>query len=451
MDGIGGFARHVVSTRWGDLPATAVAAVKTFVLDTLGVAIAGSGEPTAARLAETAAGWGGGDEATVWGTGLRLPAIHAALVNGYQTHCLEFDCVHEGATVHPMATILPVLLAHIERAGGATGRDLITAIALAVDVAAGIGVASRAPMRFFRPAMAGAFGAVAGLAVLARLDTETLLNAFGILYGQLSGTLQPHVEGSPVLGIQIGVNARAALTALDLAANGFVGPHDVLEGRYGYYALFEGNHELASVLATLGTTWRVTEVAHKPFPTGRLTHGAIDGLQRLRAAHGFEAEEVKDVRLTVPPFVARLVGRPDVPSPAANYAKLCLPFVAATAVLKGTVDVPDFRGAWLRDPRVHALAGRVTVAVTEDADENASVPQTIEVTLTDGRRHAVRVEHVIGHAANPLSRGQHLDKFRRCWTYGARSLGDGPGDALIGLVDRLEHVTDARELIQPLR
>ena len=91
MDGIARFARHVVSTRWDDLPAPAVAAVKTFVLDTLGVAIAGSGESTAARLADAAAGWGGGAEATVWGTGRRLAAVNAALVNGYQTHCLEFD------------------------------------------------------------------------------------------------------------------------------------------------------------------------------------------------------------------------------------------------------------------------------------------------------------------------------------------------------------------------
>lgn len=69
-------AEHVVRTGYVDLPAAAVAAGKTFVLDTLGVAVAGSASPVAARLAEGAAGWGKGDDATVWGppSGCRRPA-----------------------------------------------------------------------------------------------------------------------------------------------------------------------------------------------------------------------------------------------------------------------------------------------------------------------------------------------------------------------------------------
>src|SRR5690348_9050443 len=279
MDAIRRFAEHVASTSFDDLPPAAVAATKTFVLDTLGVAIAGSGEPLATQLGRTTSAWGRGDEATVWGTGQRLPAPSAALVNAYQAHCLEFDCVHEGAVVHAMATTLPAALAFAERAGGACGRDVVTAVALGVDVAAGIGVASRAAMRFFRPATAGAFGAVAAAGKLARLEVATLVSAFGMLYAQLSGTLQPHLEATPALALQMGVNARAALMAVDLARDGVEGPRDVLEGRYGYFALFEGAHDVASVLPTLGKIWRITELAHKPFPSGRLTHGAIDGLQ----------------------------------------------------------------------------------------------------------------------------------------------------------------------------
>jgi 2-methylcitrate dehydratase PrpD len=303
-------------------------------------------------------------------------------------------------------------------------------------------------MRFFRPAMAGAFGAVAGLGKLAGLDADTLVSAFGILYGQLSGTLQPHVEGSPLLAMQMGFNARAAVAALDLARDGFAGPRDVLEGRYGYYALFEGAHDVASVVASLGSVWRVTELAHKPFPSGRLTHGAVDGLLRLRAAHGFSADEVASVRVVVPPLVARLVGRPDIAAPAASYARLCLPFVAATALLKGTVDVPDFRGAWLTDPRAHDLASRVTVVAADTGDDNASVPQTVEVTLRDGRHHQTRVDTVLGHPGNTLSREQHLDKFRRNCTHGARPLDERMRERLIALVDGLHEVPDVRELVR---
>jgi 2-methylcitrate dehydratase PrpD len=451
MDAIARLAAHVAHVRYDDLPPAAVAAAKIFVLDTLGVAVAGSGEPWAARLAATSAAWGAGDEARVWGTGVRRPGASAALVNAYQVHALEFDCVHEGAVVHPMATLLSAVLAASERDGGVDGKRLVAAVAAGTDVACSIGAAARSAMRFFRPANAGAFGAVAALANLWHFDVEAALNAFGIVYGHVSGTLQPHLEGSMQLGVQMGFNARGALTAADLAASGFAGPRDVLEGRYGYFRLFEADtYDVDAALAGLGRTWRVGELSHKPFPSGRLTHGVVDAIAQLVEAHGIQARHVARVRAHVPPLVARLVGRPDLPVPDASYARLCLPFVAAVALCRGTVDVPDFRDDRLLASEVHDAARRIEIVPDGSADENAIVPQTVEVTLHDGRRHAVEVHRVLGHPERPLSRERHLEKFRRCLRYGARPVAAGSADALIALVDRLEHVSDLRELIDPL-
>lgn len=447
MDGIRRFAEHVVGSTYEQLSPAAVLATKTFVLDSIGVGVAGSADPWAARLADCAARWGEGHESTVWGSGRRLPAAAAALVNAYQIHCLEFDCVHEGAVVHPMATLLSALFAHAERRGRVAGKYFLTAAALGVDVACSLGIASRAPMKFFRPATAGAFGTVAAVGKLEGFDVESLTDAFGIVYGQVCGTLQPHAEGSLLLGLQMGFNARGALTAIDLAASGLVGPHEILEGRYGYFRLFEGAYDLAPVLGELGKVWQVTRLAHKPFPSGRLTHGAIDGLLRLKTRHGFEARDVSRITVIVPPLVQHLVGRPDTPAPAANYARLCLPFVAATALLQGRVDVPDFVGDCLTDPEVHALARKVEVELDDNPDENAFVPQTIRVALADGRRYELHLDSVLGHPDSPLTREQHLDKFRRCWTYGARPLRQENGERLIALVDRLEEVADVRELV----
>jgi 2-methylcitrate dehydratase PrpD len=448
MDAIERFAEHVIRTGPADLPPMAVAAVKSFVLDSLGVGVAGGGEPGAARAAAAAAGWGEGRAAAVWGSGLRLPAPSAALVNAYQVHALEFDCVHEGAVVHPMATLLGAALAWAERRGGVSGRDLLAAVAVGVDVAVGVGVAARGAMRFFRPATAGALGAVAATGKLAGLDAPALVSAFGIVSGHLSGTLQPHVEASPLLGLQIGFNARGALTAVDLAAQGIAGPREVLEGRYGYFRLFEGDaYDVGPVLADLGRVWRVAELSHKPFPSGRLTHGVVDGLLGLRARHGFAAADVAGVTARVPPLVRRLVGRPAVVAPGAGYARLCLPFVAATALLRGGVDVPDFRDDCLAAPETHALAARVAVEPDGNPDENAIVPQAIEVALRDGRRHEARLDQVLGSPGRPLTREAHLAKFRRCWGYGARPIPEAGAERLIALVDRLEDVADVRDLV----
>lgn len=447
---------HVAGAGYADMPADVVDKAKTFLLDTLGVGIAGSSGAGVEALIGTVSGWGQGAEARVWLTGERLPAQSAAIVNAYQIHCLEYDCVHEGAVVHPLATILSALMAHAERRSAAsrpvTGRDFLLALALGVDVAAVLGMAARGRIRFFRPATAGGFGAAAAIGRLEGFDIGQLKDTLGILYGQTSGTLQPHAEGSMVLGLQIGFNARAALCAVDLAAAGVRGPHDVLTGPHGYFRLYEGDaFETGPAWSGLGRDWQVAQLSHKPFPSGRLTHGVVDGLGRLIAEHGFAAGDIAEVVCRVPPLVDRLVGRPDMPEPAANYAKLCLTFVAGAFLARGRVDVPDFRGeAALNDPLVHGLADKVRVERDDNPDENALDPQTIQVTLSSGARHAVTLPRTFGHPEAPLSRAQNLEKFRRCAGYGRRSLDGEQVDRLIAMVDGIEHLDDVRSLVDTM-
>lgn len=448
-------AAHVTATPPDALPAAARAAGRTFILDTLGVAVAGSGDPAARTLAALLPAWGAADEATLLVHGTRLPAASAALGNAHFAHCLEYDAVHEASVVHAMAMILSASLAQAERRSAArpvSGVELLLAVALGVDVAACIGEAATGPMRFFRPATASAWGAVAAAGRLAGLDANGLRNAWGVLYGQLGGTLQPHVEGSPVLAMQMGFNARAVLTALDLAEAGVPAPRDVLQGPYGYFALFEGGAvDPEAPWARLGREWQVQRLSHKPFPSGRLTHGAVDGLLQLQARHGFAAEEVEAVRVFLPPLAQRLVARPDVPAPAPAYARLCLPFVAATALLRGTVDVPHFAPEALRDPAVHALAARVQAEPLPNPDERAIAPQRVQVRLRSGATHTIELTHILGHPEAPLSEAQHLAKFRRNWGYGARALEPSAGEALIGRVAALESVPDVREVVALLR
>lgn len=447
-------AAHVAGTRFEDLPDAVVAKVATFVLDSLGVGIAGSSGAGVPGLVALARGWGAAPEATVWLSGERMAATSAAIVNAYQIHCLEFDCVHEGAVLHPMATMLAAVLAHAEREAARgrmiTGRELVTALAVGLDVATLPGMATGAPLRFFRPATLGGLGAAAAIARLAGLDAGGIRDALGAQYAQMSGTLQPHVEGSPMLGLQVGFNAAAAIRSVDLAAAGFRGPHDILTGPYGYLALFEGGpHRLEALLGTLGRDWQVAALSHKPWPSGRLTHGVVDGLGRLMARHGFAAEDVARVTARVPPLVARLVGRPDLPSPEENYAKLCLRFVAGVFLARGRVDVPDFRGrAALEDAAVHRYAAIVDVVQDDNPDPNALDPQTIEVRLHSGAVHAVTLPHVLGHPAVPLGDAENLAKFRRCAGYGRLPLSAARAEALAQAVARLPELPDITALVR---
>src|SRR5579863_7762440 len=154
------------------VPAAVGGAAKTFLADTLGVAVAGIAAPWRNEVLDMARAGGGKAAATVLGTGELLPVASAATVNAYQIHSQEFDCVHDGAVVHAMSAVLPALLAAAEAEKGVSGERFLRALVAGVEVAIALGLSSRAPMRFFRPANAGGFGATVALAMLCGLDGE---------------------------------------------------------------------------------------------------------------------------------------------------------------------------------------------------------------------------------------------------------------------------------------
>ncbi|MGI9433918.1 MAG: MmgE/PrpD family protein [Geminicoccaceae bacterium] len=446
-DAIFSIADHVIGTDYDDLPDAAVLAAKTFITDVIGVGVAGSAGPWVDRLIESVGAQGSGDDARVWVSGAQLPAASAAQCNAYQMHNAEFDCVHEGAVVHAMTVPLAATVAHAERVGGIDGRALITAVVLGVDVAAHLGVASKAQLRFFRPATAGAFGAVAALGKLRGFDRETLVNGFGAVLAQLSGTMQAHVDGGIMLAMQMGFNARNAVIATDMAANGLAAPDKVLEGEFGYFRLFEGDYDLGPCLDSLGEVWRITELAHKPFPSGRATHGVLDAVLTLKQEHGFDADDVERVLCRVPPLTHQLVGRPIHDVMEANYARLSAPYVLASALIKGSVDVDDFRADALQQEARLALGRRIDVEIDDNPDKNALTPVTVAIMLNNRNRHEITMDVVYGNPAKPMTRDAHLGKFRRNWGNAARALPTADGERLIDTVDHLENVADVRALV----
>ena len=452
FDAVRAFATHVAGARFEDLSSEAVTKAKTFLLDTIGVGLAGTSDGNAARVVAAASQWGSGTDATVWGSAARLPAPSAAFVNAYLVHSLEYDCIHEAAVVHPMATLLCALFAWSERASkrGAPvdGQRFLAAMSVGADVAGLLGAATRSGLRFFRPATAGGFGAAAGLANLAGFDVPRVTDALGLQFAQASGTMQAHVEGSAALGLQIGFNARAAINAVDAAEAGLAGPHDFLTGPFGYFAMFEnGSFEPAVIQRELGRAPQITRISHKPYPSGRLTHGGVDGVRQLMRKHAFTADAIAAITIHVPPLVHELVGRPDVPTPTSNYAKLCLPFVVGTYLARGRVDVPDFAAAEMRnDPAVHAFASRVRVALDDNPDQNAITPQRIVVQLKDGAEYDVVVHAIYGHPDAALTEAENLDKVSRNCRYARTPVTPQVQDQVIALVADWEKVADVAVL-----
>ncbi len=434
---------HIDSASFDALPAAVVQATNVVIADTIACGLAGSAESKAQSLRDLQLehfGYGG---VPVWGTDEVMHPIAAGMVNGYQVHCLEYACFHEAATVHSMSVILPVVMAYADRFGDVSGRDIIAAVNVGNDVACLLGLSATQGARFFRPGVCGALGAGAALAHLAKFDRTTTFNLFGLIYSQLSGTMQAHTEASMALGLQIAFSVRNVLTAFDMARNYFKGPHDVLDGPYGYFKLFEVEGDAGPHLDALGQAWRTAEISFKPFPSGRASHGAIEALARMMRSEGFAAADVESVTLSVPPFVARLGGRPATEEMDGPYARLCLQYLAASQLIDGAISVGTYALEKTDDPDRLELARRITVKDDGNPDVNALSPQTVTVALKDGRTLSDTIAVLLGHPDNPMSNVQHREKFM---TSAASAASPLPKDLAERLYSRLLNLQDEADV-----
>lgn len=426
-------------------------AAKQLISDAVGVGLAGSTTHESQMILEAVKTWGSGKDAHVWADGTPLPAALAAMINGHQMHTLEFDAIHEPSVVHPMTVVFPAILAFMERAGKQgekfSGNDLIRAVIVGVDIAAGLGVVTTTPLRFFRPATAGALGAVAAITSTTRASIEQAEAAMGIVYSQIAGTMQPHTEGAQVLALQIGFNARAAINAWDLALAGFRGPKKIFDGKYGYFGVIEEAGDPHALVEQLGKVWEVERTSIKPFPSGRATHAALDGVLQLQQQHKFTVDDVLEVEAHVPPMVKELVGRLPTIDMQVGTARLCLAYLIPNALIDGTISLYSYSEDRLRNPQIIEAAQRVNVVADSNPNPNAFDPQTIVVRLKSNLQYSITLPASLGSPSTPMSKSQLAEKFARNLEAAGKS---EVHDQLTDLLLNLENLEDVSRLIELL-
>ena len=413
------------------LPDDVLASTRVFLADTLAVGVAGSFEPVSnAAFKAMQARSKTGDVRILGRSGARLPAYEALLVNGTQCHCLEWDALHEPAVVIALCVPTATLVAEAEMREVTLG-ETVRALAIGVEVAVFFGAAASDHPQFFRPSTAGLMGGAVALGLMRGFDKAQMLDLLGLAYSQVSGTMQAHWEGSEALPLQIGVAARAAHTAADLVEAGGTGPHDIIDGKFGYFNLIDKAEGAEPLFTRWGKPWKITEVAHKPFPAGRATQATLTALMDIEREHGLDFDAIDTITAHVPPLINLLVGRPYEAEMSSGYARLCLEFVAPQFVRRGAVDPRRFTAEHIGKTQAAEDATKVKVVVDDNPDPNAMSPQTIVVKMRDGREFTELVQIPYGSPDNPLDRAAQLAKARFCFEVAGFA---GDADALMHTV-----------------
>ncbi|MFD7432145.1 MmgE/PrpD family protein [Streptomyces sp. NPDC059818] len=430
------------------------------VLDFLGNCLAALGPDTGENdeaaphqaVLRTARRAGGRPEAGVIGTGDRLPADRAALVNGTLAHALDFDDTHLPSVLHPTAAVLPAALA-VAEAEGADGAALTAALAAGGEVCVRLGMASYDPAlrnsAFFErglhaTSICGTVGAAVASAMLLGLSAEGIADAVGIACSMGAGVIEANRTGGSVKRVHCGWAAHCGVTAAQLAAEGVTGPPTVIEGRFGFLTAFLGDQwhaePLTEGLDAMHDTanWQYLRTVYKPYPSNHFTHPGIDCALALRA-RGLDPDAIATAELGVAGAPRRTIGEPreEKTRPRTPYhAKFSGPYTVAAALLADEssglgLHLADFTPSAFEDPRRRALAARVKVvqdAVCDDEFPHA-FSAVLRVTTHDGAHLEHRVPGSRGGPASPLTLEELEAKYR---------LGSDP---VLG-ADRAEQLAD---------
>jgi 2-methylcitrate dehydratase PrpD len=444
---------HVVDAAFERLPSAAVQVTKLFVLDTLGTLLAGTSAPACGELVDQLEEWGGRAEATVLHFGSRLPAPCAVLANATLAEARDFDDTHGPGLVHTMAPTLVPALAMAEMRGGASGRELLTAVVPAVDVMARLGLASTTPLTWTRTSTLGGMAAALAAGKLLGLSHRTVWDAVGIAYCQAAGNSQTILDGALCKRMQVGFAARAGVVGVALARRGVTGPRHVLEGPHGYFQLYEGGRYHPEALTdALGERYETMNLSVKPYPCARDTHAAVDAAFELVARHDPAAADVAAVMVRASAMVKQLFGKPfeSATGDPVVEAILSVPYAVAAVLVRRDLFIGDFEPAAIADPVVADLARRVTVVADPALPPAALTPVTLEARMRDGRVLRARVDVMRGDPARPLCTAEFEAKFRRCAGFARWPVETATLDRVVETVARLERVPDVRELVRLL-
>ena len=400
----------------------------------------------------------------------RVPAAWAALANGTSAHAIEMDDVTTESSLHPGAAVIPAVLAVAEeiaahepgdmatdrpdhpppqRNAVQDGRDSTLGARVIEAVAAGyevtmrvgnaLGAASSYQRGFHPTGVAGVFGAAVAAGKLMRLDAAGLERAIGIAGTMASGSLAYLDDGSWTKRLNPGWAAHGGVVAAGLASVGFTGPATALDGPHGVLRGYTDAPDPDRLAEGLGEAeLQVMRVSIKPYGCCRYSHGLIDAVLALRAAHGIAPEDVEEMRLGVLsggwPLIAEDIERKRDPQNVVD-AQFSAPYAAAVALVSGRAGLAQFSEDLIRDERIRGLMARTSCHrdPSLDAAYPKSWPAAIEIRLRDGRLLRTRVEHALGEPENPVKREALIERFVEMVVAVPESSGFAPFPQLRGI------------------
>lgn len=452
-------AEFVARLRYAELPPELVAMALRCITDTVGLYSAGLSERSTQIIVEAARDEGGRGDALLLGTGLRVPAPAAARALGIAAHAHDFDDTqvsHDpahiyGLLTHPSAAPLSASLAIADMLGeGVTTADFLTAFCAGFEVSCKVSewlLPDHYRRGHHSSGTVATLGAAAAAAHLLRLDAREIAHALGIAAATAAGIRANF--GTMAKPLHVGRASENGVFAALLARRGFTADPAALDGRWGFASVLAGGFSEHKLSQGFGRTWSMLDpgVSIKPYPSGILTHQAMDMVRDCVLRHDIRPEAVERVDF----YAGDNILEPIRYAVAENglQAKFSMAALITMLVLHRRAGLPEFEDRVVQAAPFQAMQRRIRTH--RDPAINALgfdlIRSRLEVTLRDGTVLTAEADtRYRGGPSFPMSQADLEEKFRSC----AHAAPVAVQDQLLAAIGALPGGGSMRALLDPL-
>jgi len=392
---------------------------KLCILDFMGCALGGSrtdiGEVVIRSLLEGQSGF-----STIYGYKKKTSLTSAIFINSTLSNILDFDDFYMG---HPGATIVPVAL-NVGEHLNLSGKDVIAAIVLGYEIAIRIGLGLRPTVK--RKYVHGhgswqVFGATVTASKLFGLDAKEIANALGI-----AGANAPvpsvmktvyGLTGPTMAKNNFGIASEVGVLSAILAKNGFTGPRDIFEGETGFWRMIgtdrcDFDKELNK---TLGTEYKISKIAFKPYPCCRLIHSSIDAIFSIVNENDINLHDIKRILVKTINSICKTPFSVQLPKDIFE-GQFSVPY-AVSCTLRNISPLNWYEDKNMQDESILEIAKKIELEGNSNADklfknDPGSIPAKGIVYLRNGKTYTTEVLIPKGDPRNPLSEEEVIKKFK---------------------------------------
>lgn len=433
-----------------DIPKSTIHMAKRCLLDTLGVACKGISYPNMPPL-QNIINPLNTHGSTAIGFSDKVDPSDAALYNGTAAHSVELDDTFREGSIHLGVVVIPVALA-VGQETNASGVELLKSIIIGYEVMGRVAMSSKGTLfnRGFHPtSVCGVYGAAATAAYLYNLtETETNM-ALGIAGNQSFGLMAYKSNGAWTKRLNPGWAGKIGIMASKLAAAGYIGSDNIIEGRFGFLQAYCESFDSEILQTEIINDYLIDKVGFKPYSSCRFTHTPIDALFEIIKNNNVDINQIKKINVythkTAIEATMKPLERKYRPQNTVD-AQFSIPFCLGLALKYKSV-LPDmFTENMLGDPDVLSIADKVEGF--EDKSYTQSFPKEFACRVVVKTSEAV-YEHEMknpkGDPENPLKDSDLITKFKNLTE---EKLSKEEQEKIIDLIWSIENIQNTNEFMK---